>query len=867
MSGRRIYRGQFDNTQVDYTDNSANEQRFIVSIFDQIQFGINNPYDIQYSVADAGGGNSDYTFTFDPLPGDAVSVRIDYSNDGGVTYGSQGGFGTTSPQTIQLPTDDYIFIFFIQYPPPKDDDFYVIEEEDEIIEIDLADRPSVVSVIDNDEDKFTPIRSKQAEIRLHTSNTIDITTFASGSDTQFYVEIAVNDTANVIFKGWLSVSDLQQEFQPHPNVLVLTATDGLGFLKDIPLVDYNGDEFSDENKIIEYIAGALRQTGLDLSIVAEMNIREADYQPFTDDVFFEASPNRIYFTPGPLFYVGQKVRITGSVSNDGIYTINTVSNNLGILYVDETIVTESTVNCTVEYYDAHFYNSIFLDAKTFEGDEVGEFEDCYTVLEKILTENATLYQQNGKWYIKRPDEIDSQNNIRCQFDSDGTFNSYLTETSIYKEIGRDESKYTMAFMNADAVIIPQRAHYSVRHDYNYETPKEVPCNINFSRGDYQSDASATEKIYALDCWTLREGVPGYYGTVDGTTATIHRIFDDNDYETERYIVLTPRTSFESSSINDATYIESQPIYIQEKDKFTASVDWRLNLGVASGSGQFRIFRCVLLGDDGSWWILGEDTVGDGNHKWFNTTGWTVNTAKGETGVDFTNGDEEEFTSVSWSAPPAPVTGKLYLWLNQFNQDNSSNDDKEIWFNNLQFEYLAYINGSYSQFSTGQYHISEQTTGSAKREKEVFISDSPKRLFKGALLKYNGSKFVLTEGFYNAAVFPTGVPSSDYIHPFGEIQNQDVWNQYNRLFWAVEGTIDGLDTDTTFESLPNLPDLHHFYYLRDSSNVTNNKKFMLLHYEQDHDGCEWSCYFVEAYDSTQTKRYTGHTFKYIESDRQ
>ncbi len=42
-------------------------------------------------------------------------------------------------------------------------------------------------------------------------------TFAGGGDTQYKVEVAVNSESDVIFTGWLSLSNLGQTFQPDPN--------------------------------------------------------------------------------------------------------------------------------------------------------------------------------------------------------------------------------------------------------------------------------------------------------------------------------------------------------------------------------------------------------------------------------------------------------------------------------------------------------------------------------------------------------------------------------------------------------------------------------------------------------------------------
>ena len=62
---------------------------------------------------------------------------------------------------------------------------------------------------------------------------------------------------------------------------------------------------------------------------------------------------------------------------------------------------------------------------------------------------------------------------------------------------------------------------------------------------------------------------------------------------------------------------------------------------------------------------------------------------------------------------------------------------------------------------------------------------------------------------------------------------------------------------------NLPDLLHTYELKDEHPATNNKRFMLLHYEQNPDLSEWGMYVQEITDSTIAKSYEGHTFKYIQ----
>ena len=127
---------------------------------------------------------------------------------------------------------------------------------------------------------------------------------------------------------------------------------------------------------------------------------------------------------------------------------------------------------------------------------------------------------------------------------------------------------------------------------------------------------------------------------------------------------------------------------------------------------------------------------------------------------------------------------------------------------------------------------------------------------------SGYTYEMTDLFYDSILYPWGVTAA--LYPYGQHQNQAVWNQFNRVFTAFEATIDGLDTDTvdTYD-LPDLPDLMHEYEQTDPHPATTNKQFKVLHYEQDTDNCEWSLYMMEVSDSTIPKSYDGHSFKYVQ----
>ena len=736
------------------------------------------------------------------------------------------------------------------------------------VELELADAPVVLQTVDNSEDKFTPIKSKSCTLRIFTTPNVSAMTFADGGDTQYKVEIAVNSESDVIFTGWLSLSDLGQTFQPDPNVLTLIATDGIAFLRDTPLTDDDNRFLTNNHPLIRYINWALKKTGLELEIWVQMNLLEED-----------------------------------AIYDSALY---------------------------------HFYNTVYLNAQTFE-EQVGTLENCYSVLEKILGEFCIISQQKNVWFIKSVDEASYSSFRICKFDSDGEPVEYITETYT-KNIG---STQDIAFMNDDARLSLIRPYLSVEQTFDFNYPIEIITNLAFDRGALIDETNPLEKIYKLDNWTMIQGVPGFYAA-PSSTVTIHRIYNADDYETDRYIVLTPKTG-QSYSLNLVNYARSEAFYIQEKDKFSVSVDWRLpnNIG-PGGNGNCDLMKAVLYGDDGSWWLLGVPTVGSTDYTWYDTQNWTTNTGKASISVDF-DIDLTEWQNVSWEAPPAPVNGRLYIWVNQFNQLNSGNDDVNIWYANLTFDYVPLINGSYQKFS-GQRHKSEQVIDTiASRSNSVFMTDAPKREIKGAMMKKAGTEFgysgnaifangnavtlngfqtpyfnvndyvsvinttsnngtyrivevsysnalnkttlgfeqttvsetdatttinvftyELVESFYDSILWPGGGGPSTAFYPYGQHQNQAVWNQYNRVFSAFEATCDGLDTDKVDAlNLPDLPDLLHLYYQTDSHPATDDKQFMVLHYEQDTDNCEWNMYMVEVGDTDYPKTYIGHSFKHIQ----
>lgn len=779
MSYFQKYRHQFKNVE------GHTVTTIITDTFSQTV----NPYNIAYTITDLGGGNQRVQFTFSDIPAGASAIRLERSTDGGATFIDVQTFGTSSPINYDVPTGDYLYLFVVEYTDPlTDDEVFVANDLNGVTEDMQPSGNPLKLAVNNGSRKKYGIAGLQEVIRFNSSADINLKRFIRGtySDRRYQVTTYINDEDKVIFRGYLSMADSQDSFLPHPNETVLTAVDGLGLLKNIPLTNFLDEVPSGHFKLIQFIAWCLSKTGIQQNINVVMNIREE---------------------------------------------------------TDGTIADEPS---------SHFYNRIYIDAKTFEA-EKGELGNCYEVLEKILGRQCMLGQRHGEWWIKNMDEYDTQPDYVAVFDYTGTFVEMLAAATYEKEIGIDED---MWWSQERAIVNFNTPKKFIKTIYRYSYPKEVPCNVDLSRGDYIADIDATTKKYELDCWTLYENRPNVLST--NAEAFIKRVFNANGTETERYAVIGVASALiEQQLISDF-------IPVHEKDKidlsFSVKHDGQIETAAGTVTGQYGQIR--LYADDGTYYTL-EGSLSGSTPAWVAcTSGFNTNQKFLRIQFDGTEDDTEwRSVGIGDDCPPIPKDGKIQIvFCHQLKVD-----EFEMHISSIDFEYIPYINGSYQKF-TGQSHkIIQSSDNTESLEEEVFISDSPKKLFKGALKTYNGSAYVLAGRFWNAAVYTSGVPSDDYYHPFGYIEAFNIWNQNRLLQNIFSGSVQGIQSDAVDgRGKPDIPTCFHTYFLRDVDEYSADRRFMLLEYEIDLKLCEISNgVLTEAHDTKRPKWYSDtYAFKYI-----
>lgn len=734
-----------------------------------------------------------------------------------------------------------------------------------IIPLKPSGNPLSVSTINNDRDKFQTIRSLQAVIEFLSdkSQFQDVTTFSDSADNRWRVEIFSNPATDndPIFYGFLILVDSQQNFQPDPNIVVLTATDHIASLKGIPWTTDAGLNPVGKYKIGVALALCFKKTGLNLGIKVINNLRHGSGQLINDAVF--SSSGDYIVTTGlstTFFYVGMEFTVSGSASNNGVYIVTSVVQNVVTeVHVNVNItVGESTANVVfTDNSSGHMYDRIYIDAKSAES-QVGNSINCHDLIEKILGEYCFLTQWLGFWYIVAIDEYDTHDFFTATFDADGVFVSIDAGTTIEQLVGRGED---IKLALADCIMSSDSKHRQIVNKFSFELPEEIPDNQNFGRGTLITD-SGTTKTFTLDDWArvIVDNNTGAEASSTDFDAYITKEYNEFGDIIEQYAVLEYGTFVTGSR----HWVKSNPIPMMASDKFDFTIDWRLNSSEAGSTEKsFFLTMFVLNGNDGSKWIYTNPQPGPLPASFFVLQWVPYATAIFYHSIYYNYvPDDTDVTkpiTVSQEVKALPVDGDLVVYLANYNEVVISGIfERDVYYSSLRIDYKPYIGGSYQTYTGFENSITRATPSGyfTKRERQTYLNDSPKPLFKWAMFFLSGSAYVLTSRWYTASTFDLLYPDSTiYLHPYGYTQAYAVWNQYVNANRVFDGTAYGLGVD--------FPWLIARYLLTDNDTNTNNRYFLLISFEQNWKTGLWSAVFIEVFRTDIGKVYSDtHLFKYL-----
>jgi hypothetical protein len=506
--------------------------------------------------------------------------------------------------------------------------------------------------------------------------------------------------------------------------------------------------------------------------------------------------------------------------------------------------------------DSHFFDVMYLHAKTFE-DKIGVSINCYDVLERILGEEAFLTQRAGQWWIVRIDELAGGNPLyNLKFNTDGTPQTIDAGKSYDKVIEKDSQIF---FSEERTRVFPVRPYKYIKETYKFEYPLEIVDNIDFSRGDLFTPLDMSNVVidgvtyyqskYHIADWQLKAGTIGT-PTAPTSTAFIQRLFSDinRTYEKSRHLAIT-------ATGGTTNWLESNPIPISKEDKFNVSVDFSLDGNLTGNILSYYGIGVLLLADDGTKWVYGSRPV-LGDYKWTVYAGPADDARAIYASFNNNDTDETKWNTISGEVAPAPASGEIYLRL-------FGHSTNEIRYINLGFEYIPFINGAYSKYDALYHKISTASNKVIRSEKQVYISDSPKKLFKGSLFKQVAGKYVLSDLFYAWNDIHTNAPDWIYLHPYAHLQAYDIWNQFRNPVVKFMANVQGLDGGAVDQNgYVDHPHLVHRFLLQDTNDNTNDRVFMLLTFDIDWYTCEWTGTLIEIFNTVTAKSYLDiHEIKY------
>lgn len=652
------------------------------------------------------------------------------------------------------------------------------------LELIPADTPCIVSEVNSEENIFSPIRAKEFRIKFVTDNNIypGINDFATNSDNDWKIDILVGGVTWLT--GFILTDQISEGWYTDGtnHYIELVATDNLGTLKQLPLKNMAGEDFTPTVKqfLIDIVRPALNQAIENLPINIFDNLFEVGFNDRTDTVVNTytttltaiAPHSFIYLIVNTLLFPGDTIVITGSASNNGTFTIETVdrAQHFAHFTVLETVVNESgggsgtpgvtmVVNHTTKEIDS--YQQCMVDMRTFTVDYI-TYEDAYTVLTKLLeSRNSVLFQHLGEWYIVRVSELFRYDTINgTRYNSDG-FADAITDASWTADLNQAGDIIPVEEFMIKSFLNPVLSNKVI---YKYTGFDEFLCNEIFRRGVIELDTPTT-KEYHVDCW-------GHYtGAIISTTpASVlfrrREVYDAvTDTLTEDYIFL----QHEPVAAQDH-FVKSEPAQVSASDKLKIVFQRRL-LNNYTATATEILARVLLYAYDGTYYTLDNDGL------WYESNAsFTVNTRA--LVYDYTSSEERyKWITKQVDSDFIPKNGTIVVLL----YEGSANlfTGQETHFNDFKISYLSYMAGKNIVNVEADYHkltLSSQLKATA--EYEVFLSDSPKHIFKGALFMADG--VTLTYHWYEMQF-----PSTQY--PIKRFNAIDHYKMSNRNMIKADGS--------------------------------------------------------------------------------
>lgn len=573
------------------------------------------------------------------------------------------------------------------------------------------------------------VRELFVSLRSTDDKTITWETFITAEHDTWKIEVLIDE--QYYFHGFITPDEGNAPFQDKPYEVNFRATNGLALLKGQELSDVNGDPFDGDHSLIEYIAGALKKTGLDL-------------------------PIRIY---------------------------------CGYLHLAMQNKADSLNNDMFQQAD--------LNYRTFQSNPLS-FVNCYEALKTILDKFCRLEYWGGMWVIKNIAELQYRpaDNYYVDYDSEGNVVGGFVDSENYGRIGKDMDIFPV---NETQQIYSRYAVKSVKTSFDYLIWPELPKNNKFERGTFidegpqndeddvdgdgdTSEIIGTYKQYTIDDWEFGKVVavagsfPFVLTTPDGTART-KRIFNDFNVEIDRQIIIDTPSS-------NTHWLRSEAIPVGAGDKIEISLEKKFrNDFTGSGPVGSIVAYCYVVNDSGGeFWGLSTASQGGDIPAGIWTQG-----SLGQMVIFYAEDQNStKYASLNLKSLPIPVNGTLFVALACAGPSGSTGPEQI--YRNVIIKYTPYVAGGYIEVKGDYWFRSQDVVYPDVIDDKVMISDSLKRLVKGALLFNNQ----LTDpGWYRHGPVSNPLSLGESRH-FKELLNIARFNHSYRRMYALEGDFKGLN---------------------------------------------------------------------------
>lgn len=697
--------------------------------------------------------------------------------------------------------------------------------------------------VDGDEDKLYPILGTECILSILVGksylnkvvtddSTLTIFDLIATQDNQIRITLYKDrNYTTSYYQGFVVVEDNSQPFLDPPWVLTIRALDGLGLLKNVDMVDTNGNLFNGILSVEDWIGNCLYKTGQTLPLRV--------YWPFYPAGASENSP------PLQNVFLDAITWMQGDIVSTDDPTIDVFQSEA----LDVYSVLEEICRC--------------FRARLFQEDGVWNFVCLYSYVDPngLFFNESTGILTAGVYHMATTNQLQGQN-----------YDVPIQKFNIIHPVDNDAMLY---------LKLPTKW---VKLNYTYDQSANKICNQNLAQGTANPTYNGTipssvqdptvlppvtfiTKGFDAFCFTHLDGNHFVFnvdnaspypnlGTAPVNPAYIRSVQDQYGFEFDRYLTI-------EKSTNPMTFLRSSRILVDVADIFQLSFQWRTRDNIApSGAGTFDVACVYLYGDDGSHWAMFSAADGDptlaGRH-WVSldanfldgagTTRYVTTPANLTASNQWTEVDCNLNKAIALAT--IPVSGQIEIIFPVYQTRVATSN--EFWIKDITITLLPYLQGSYAPLK-GDYNYSASNNAIKQTLTEtVEISDSPKRYFKGALV--DASHNLIPPTWHRRG--------SIEAFRFTQLMERIMYNNLLPMLQKIEGTFLGLTYVNAAFQVKQSGYINSYFFL--DHPVSPTMKFILTSFDKDLGKGKGRCVFVQILvdqNDTGWANPDSYIFKYL-----